>query len=167
MGIQSAITASFAKTGTDASVGNDRRALRLNAAVMRKSRDVFPIKTAFHLHEITGYSVRACERWLSERVVIPTDALAALLQHESGRDFLAIVMVDATPRWWKQLMAWIRAVDYAAAERVLRRKRREILDADFATSPSFAEMLQDEEFYSAQPAPARGRPHAVVASKKR
>jgi hypothetical protein len=82
--------------------------------------------------------------------------------------------ISSPPSWstprrdgGKQLMAWIRAVDYATAERALRRKRREILDADFATAPSFAEMLQDEEFYSSQPAPARGRPHAVATIKKR
>jgi len=144
-----------------------RRALRLNASVMQKSRSLFPVKTAHYLADITGYSLRTVEYWLSEKVVIPSDALAALVRSEWGRDFLAAVMVDATPRWWKQLMAWIRAVDYATAERALRRKRREILDADFATAPSFAEILQDEEFYSSQPAPARERHHAVAAIKKR
>src|SRR6185312_9810358 len=90
-------TANYAKTATDLSVGTHRRALRLNGHVMRKSRDVFPVKTAHHLADITGYSVRAAERWLSERVVIPADALAALLHSEWGKDFLAAVMTT-TPR---------------------------------------------------------------------
>lgn len=151
----SATTTNFAKTGTDLSVGNDRRALRLNAAVMRKSRDVFPIKTAFHLHEITGYSVRACERWLSESVVIPTDALASLIQSEWGRDFLSAVMTDNTPRWWLQLKAWIGAVDLAAAERKQRRKLRELLDDANQAPGAAAMLLQDEDFYSGQPYPVR------------
>ena len=96
----SARTAEMAKTGSDDSVGLIRRGSRLNSDVMRKSREVFPVKTALHLSDITGYSVRACERWLSERVVIPSDALASLIQSEWGREFLAAVMTDNTPRWW-------------------------------------------------------------------
>src|SRR4051812_4989757 len=118
----------FANSGTDDSVGNCRRGRRLNADVMRASRVCFPVKTSHHLADITGYSVRACERWLSERVVIPSDALASLIQSEWGRDFLSAVMTDNTPRWWLQLKAWISAIDYASAERKQRRKLRELLD---------------------------------------
>lgn len=159
----SAVKAGFAKTATDACVGTSRRGRRLNADVMRISRACFPVKTAHHLSDITGYSVRASERWLSERVVIPTDALAALLQSEWGRDFLAAVMTDHTPRWWLQLKAWLAAVDYAAMERKQRRKLRELLD-DAAQSPgSAALLLQDEDFYRGQPDPRQ----AVVRRPRR
>src|SRR6266576_607986 len=80
--------------------GNRRRALRLNKSVMQKSRDVFPVKTAHHLADITGYSLRTAEYWLSEKVVIPADALAALIQSEWGREYLAAVMAGNTSRWW-------------------------------------------------------------------
>ena len=151
----SARTAEITKTGTDDCVGQHRRGRRLNADLMRKSRDVFPVKTAHHLADITGYSVRACERWLSERVVIPGDALASLIQSEWGRDFLSAVMTDNTPRWWLKLKAWIDAVDYASAERKQRRKLRELLD-DANQSPRAASLLlQDEDFYAGQPYPAR------------
>lgn len=146
--------AGFAKIDPDASVGNHRRALRLNTSVMQTSRVVFPIKTAHHLSDITGYSVRACERWLSERVVIPSDALAALLQSEWGRDFLSAVMADNTPRWWLKLKAWIGAVDLAAAERKHRRKLRELLDDANQAPGAAALLLQDEDFYAGQPSPA-------------
>ena len=145
----------IAKTGTDDSVGEDRRGRRLNADLMRKSRDVFPVKTAHHLADITGYSVRACERWLSESVVIPSDAMASLLQSEWGRDFLAAVMTDYTPRWWLKLRAWIDAVDLAAAERKHRRKLRELLDDANQAPGAAALLLQDEDFYSGQPYPVR------------
>jgi hypothetical protein len=144
-----------AKTDTDDIVGQSRRGSRLNADVMRKSREVFPVKTAHHLADITGYSVRACERWLSDRVVIPSDALALLIQSEWGRDFLAAVMTDNTPRWWLQLKAWIQAIDLAAAERKHRRKLRELLDDANQAPYSAAQLLQDEPFYSGQPYPAR------------
>lgn len=147
----SVTTANFAKTAPDACVGNHRRALRLNANVMRISRDLFPVKTARHLSDITGYSDRACERWLSERVVIPSDALAALLHSEKGRDFLAAVMTDNTPRWWLQLKAWASSIDYAAAEMKQRRKLRDLLDD--AAQGSTSLHVQDPDFYLGQPSP--------------
>lgn len=151
----SAITANSAKSETDSCVGGNRRGRRLNAEIMRKSRVVFPVKTAHHLSDITGYSLRACERWLSESVVIPSDALALLLQSEWGREFLSAVMADNTPRWWLQLKAWMGAVDLAAAERKHRRKLRELLDDANQAPGTAALLLQDEDFYSGQPSPAR------------
>jgi hypothetical protein len=151
----SAETQESAKIDTDDIVGQTRRGSRLNADVMRKSREVFPVKTAHHLADITGYSVRACERWLSDRVVIPSDALALLIQSEWGRDFLAAVMTDNTPRWWLQLKAWIQAIDYAAAERKQRRKLRELLDDANEAKGTAALLLQDEDFYSSRLQPAR------------
>lgn len=150
----SARTAEFAKSGTDACIGQNRRGRRLNADLMRKSRDVFPVKTSHHLADITGYSVRACERWLSESVVIPADALASLIQSDWGRDFLSAVMTDNTPRWWLQLKAWIAAVDLAAAERKHRRKLRELLDDANQAPGATSMLLQDEDFYEGQPRPA-------------
>jgi hypothetical protein len=76
----------------------------------------------------------------SERVVIPSDALASLIQSEWGRDFLSAVMTDNTPRWWLQLKAWIGAVDLASAERKHRRKLRELLD-DANQAPGAAALL--------------------------
>jgi hypothetical protein len=159
-------TADNAKTVTTYSCGNRPRALRLNAALMRKSRDLFSVKTAFHLSDITGYSVRACENWLSEKVVIPSDALALLLHSEWGREFLAAVMSDNTPRWWKQLSAWIGAIDLALAEKKLRRKRKELLDElEYAPATSFAEVLHDPEFNRAQVIPVRRVHRAMVLGK--
>lgn len=135
--------------------GNRRRALRLTVELMQRSRAVFPVKTALHLADITGYSLRNCEYWLSGKATIPGDALAALLQSEWGREFLAAVMTDNTPRWWMKLKAWMASVDLATAERKQRRKLRELLD-DANQSPNAAALLlQDEDFYSGQPYPAR------------
>ena len=153
----SALTPDCAKRGTAGERGNRRRALRLNAAVMQKTRDMFPLKTAQHLSEITGYSTRACEAWMSERVVIPSDALMALIHSMRGREILVTAMMDATPRWWIQFRAWWSAIDYAAAEMKRRRKLRELLDEEAQLpQPSTAQLLYDEDFYSgvASPVPA-------------
>lgn len=166
MSMTIARTTANAKIETEQPCGNRRRALRLNAAVMRKSRDLFCVKTAMHLSDITGYSVRACENWLSERVVIPSDALALLLHSEWGRDFLAVVMADNTPKWWRRFRAWLEAVDDAEIIRKIRRKQRDQFDADFAPAPSFAQMLYDPEFNGAQVAPAR-RIHRTMVQKGR
>lgn len=166
-----AIPQENAKNETEGSFGNRRRALRLNADLMRKSRDLFSVKTAHHLSDITGYSVRSCEAWLSEKVVIPSDALAELLHSEWGREFLSMVMADNRPRWWKKLTAWFEAIDYAVAERKLRRKKRQLLErlADesqtYGPATSFAEMLHDPEFYGAQLAPT-GRNRRALDSKR-
>lgn len=52
---------------------------------------------------ITGYSPRACEAWISPTnpTVIPGDALADLIRCEFGQRFLAAIMEDAAPPWWR------------------------------------------------------------------
>lgn len=156
MATVSTIRQTRANPTTETSFGNRRRALRLNAAVMQKSRDLFPVKTAQYLADLTGYSVRSCEGWLSENRVLPADALASLIQSHRGREYLAAVMVDATPRWWIAIKAWWSSVDVATAKIKYRRKLRELLeDEAYARAPqdSAAFLLQDEDFYSGQPAP--------------
>lgn len=161
MSVSSAIAIDIAKTGHEGSFGNRRRALRLNEQVMRKSRDQWPVKTALHLSEITGYSTRAAESWLSGKAVLPTDALAELMRSEQGKDFLVAVLADSTPRWWLRLKAWLSAVDLAVEQAKHRRKLRELIN-DAAPEPTPAMLLQDEDFYTGQPAP-----HRSMAPKKR
>lgn len=119
---------------------------------MRTTRALFPLKTSQYLSDLTGYSERTCEYWLSEKAVLPADALAALLKSEKGRDYLVSMMMDSTPRWWIQLKAWVKAIDYRSAEIKQRRILRELLDD---AHPTPAMLLQDEDFYSGQPSPAR------------
>jgi hypothetical protein len=128
---------------------------------MRISRDLWPVKTSQHLADMTGYSVRACEYWLSGQRVLPADALASLMQSESGRDFLAAVLADSTPRWWLRLKAWLSAVDIAVEQAKHRRKLRKLID-DAAPELTPAMLLQDEDFYEGQPSP-----HRAVGKAKR
>jgi len=159
----SAITVNRANFVTADHCGNRRRALRLTTSVMQISRTVFPIKTAHHLTDITGYSLRNCEYWLSGKAAIPSDALAALLHSEWGRDFLAAIMSDNTPRWWLKLKAWMASIDLAAAEIKQRRKLRELLnDAAQASSHPSAFPVSDPDFYLGQP-----YPHRTLAPKRK
>lgn len=141
--------------------------LRSNLRIVEKAREVFPIKTAMQLAEITGYPLRTVESWLTGKVKIPADAFVALLHSDSGRDFLAGVMTDATPRWWLRLKAFIGAVDLAVEQRIQRRKLKALLDGDFSQQVPHAALLQDEEFYSAQPSPHRQQARSMVARKSR
>lgn len=149
-----ATTANRANYVTADICGNRRRALRLNSSVMQKSRDVFPVKTAHHLADITGYSLRTAEYWLSEKVVIPSDALAALIQSQWGREYLAAVMTDSTPRWWLTFKAHLKRISFEAAEALQARKYQELLNEEAeAQSHRATPLFQDDPFFEGQPAP--------------
>lgn len=145
---QSARTADRANYVTADHCGNRRRALRLNSSVMQKSRDVFPVKTAHHLADVTGYSLRTAEYWLSEKVVIPSDALAALIQSEWGREFLAAVMIENTSRWWLTLKAYLKRISIEAQQARQEREYKELLREEAEARKYHATpMLQDDPFY--------------------
>lgn len=139
------------------SFASKRTSVRENGVIMLRAHALWPMKTAQHVAAITGYSTRAVENWDAERARIPADALTALLRSEWGREFLAAVMADAEPRWWVRLKAFFHALDVVAMQRVTRRKLKEALDAEQAArqaaSPSYAQGLSDEAFYSGQPSP--------------
>jgi hypothetical protein len=163
----SAIAPKCANSVSEERFGKSRTSLRTNSVIMLQAHSLWPAKTAQRVAEITGYSSRAVENWDAERARIPGDALAALLQSEWGREFLAAVMEQAQPRWWTKLQAFFRALDVMSMQRITRRKLKEALDADAAFTPPHAQMLQDEEFYSAQPAPSRQSHRAMVGRKAR
>ncbi len=161
----SSTTDDCANLTTAENCGRSRRILRSNLRIIEAATAVFPIKTAMQLAEITGDPVRTWESWLSGDVKIPTDAFVALLHSDNGREFLAGVMTDATPRWWLQLKAFFGAIDLAVAQRIHRRKMKALLDDDFASQIPHAALFQDEEFYAAQPHPVRQLARAVVGRK--
>jgi hypothetical protein len=123
---------------------------------MQKSRDIFPVKTAHHLADITGYSLRTAEYWLSEKSVMPADALASLIQSEWGREFLTAVMMENTSRWWILFKAHLKRISYEAAEALQARKYKELLDEEAETrSHRTTPVFQDDPFYEGQPTPHR------------
>jgi hypothetical protein len=129
---------------------------------MQKSRDFWPVKTSLHLSEITGYSTRACENWLSGKVVLPTDALAALMQSEQGRDFLACVMTDYTPRWWTTLRSFLNRVSKEEQLARAQREYREVLDEQAARQGPHSYEISDPHFHEGRMDPSR-----PMGSKKR
>ena len=124
---------------------------------MQISRGLFPLKTAHHLSEITGYSLRSCEYWLSENSVLPADALAALIQSEWGREFVAGLMTQSTPRWWLTLKAHLKRISFEAQEALQARKYQELLneEAEARRSSTTAQIFQDQPFFEGQPSPYR------------
>jgi hypothetical protein len=164
----SAVSTNRANFVTADDCGNRRRALRLNASVMQKSRDVFPLKTAFHLAEITGYSLRTCEYWLSEKVAIPSDALAALIRSEWGRQYLAAVMAETTPKWWRTLNSYLRRISVDAMKAAQEREYRLMLEEEARIHAYHAAPRhQDDDFYESLPAPPSPMAARVRAAKSK
>jgi hypothetical protein len=155
----------FAKTDAARPCGERRKGLRLNSQVMQISRGLFPVKTSQHLSEITGYSVRSCEYWLSEKSVLPADALASLIQSDWGREFLSCVMTDTTPLWWLKIKALIKRTDIDALRAREDRHYRELLNekAEAARAYPTAPEFQDDDFYNGLAKPDR----AIVPRRRR
>ena len=140
--------AKAAKEQTHEDLPKFRSFLRSNAAVMKKVRQVYPVKTAHYLHLLTGYPLRTCEYWMS-RERLPSEAVWALLQSERGLEFLVAGMSDARPKWF----GWVLRLGVAGS--VMRRRAadkkllEQTLDAerDLANTIAATAMLQDEEFH--------------------
>lgn len=167
MAAASPAAANCAKKVGEDRFAKSRRGLRTNSVIMLQAHDLWPLKTAQKVAEITGYSSRAVQDWDAQRARIPADALAALLQSDWGREFLAAVMEQAEPRWWTKLKAFFNALDVMAMQRITRRKLKEALDADQYLAPSAAQMFQDEEFYRPHLEAPRQHHRAVVRGKVR
>lgn len=100
-------------------------------------RIIFPIKTAPNMAATTRLSVRACEYFLSRRTGLSPNAVVALLQSEDGLTFLAALMGDAKPPWWKRLKQ-------AARKEIVQReiedleKEMQAIDDDYAAEATAA-----------------------------
>lgn len=141
-----------ANSGTAKVCGQPRNTLRTTVAVMQKVRDLFPNKTALHLVDITGYSQRACEYWLSGDARLPADALVMLLRSDHGLEFLQVLMDGSQVSWWRKLAAYFATIEAVRLQKAARRKLQEAMDADGdLAARSDALLQQDEAFY---------RPHA-------
>lgn len=74
-------------------------------------RELFPEKTAACFASATGLSINACEKSLSQKRAISSDALVALLDTDHGYEVLKALMGDSRRKWWKTLK---RAVEREA-----------------------------------------------------
>lgn len=149
-----ALTAPGANLAAAKSCGESRRVLRSNDALMPVARRLFTVKTAQVLSDITGYSVRSCEYWLAGTAAIPGDAIVSLLHSEHGREFLAALMADAQPAWWRAVLSYFGILDAMRFQRTARRKLKAAIDADNDLTATIARAeaalsAQDENFYGA------------------
>lgn len=111
-----------AKSGKEQTRETSRRVRnysRSDFLVLQKFRDLYPIKTAVYLSEVTGVPVRTCEYWLSHET-LPSDAIWALLRSQHGLEILAAAMHDARPEWWKRLLR------IGLISSVMRRRERDL-----------------------------------------
>lgn len=140
-----------ATSSDERSFGDCRTSVRWGSDVVRAARDIWPLKTAWNLHYVTGYTVRACEYWLAGRAAIPADALAELIRSPWGREFLAAIMVGSRQGWWTKVASYFRTLDALALQRAARMRLKEAIDADADLSATIARadaaLFQDEDFY--------------------
>jgi len=133
--------------------------------IVDTARELYPVKTAAQLAGLTGYPQRTVEYWLQGDKKIPSDALIALLHSDHGREFLAGVMADATPRWWLRLRAYLQSINLAVAKRNQAREMKALLDGDFGDEISDAALLSDEEFHRPKSAKVHALDRALVGRK--
>lgn len=158
------------------SCGIDRNIPRLNSQVAHVARELFTLKTAQTLADLTGYSARSCEYWLSPTnpVAIPSDALVSLLRSEFGRQFLEAVMDQSPAAWWQSALSYFGILDAMRFQRSARRKLKAALDADNDLAASIARSeaalsFQDEDFMRSHVdgLRAQGSPsHRAMATSK-
>jgi hypothetical protein len=137
MGGPSATAGAGANLRPDARVGKDRQPRRPISAVMRVARRLWPRNTPAELSVRTGAHIRSSERQLAGRHRLSGGALAGLIRSEEGFEFLAAVMGEAPPRWWRRLLAMSAVAEVRArqaADMRALKQLREAIDAEALVS---------------------------------
>src|SRR5205823_5705458 len=124
----------------------------------RVARGLWARNTAPELALRAHATIRTAERWLAGRNELSARAIAGLLRSEEGLDFLAALMGEARPRWWRLSLAMLAVGDVRArqaADLKTLRKLRAAIDADRTITDAIARAeaalcLQDAEFYGAR-----------------
>ena len=92
---------------------------RLHALIEK----LYPVKTAFHLADITGLSVSAWQKSLREKRSLSADALLSLLRAPFGKQVLEALMGDADTRWFAEFqLMWDEAQLEAKRQELVRRR---------------------------------------------
>jgi hypothetical protein len=104
----------------------------LTRTILRVCVQLWPYKTGSELSSRLGLSDRACRQILAEKAGLTAEALAALLRTDDGYEFLATLMGDAKPKWWrrfKRQMAFadVRRLQDEARARLEALEREEIV----------------------------------------
>lgn len=84
---------------------------------------LFPVKTAFHLSDITGLSVSAWQKSLREKRSLSADALLSLLRSPFGKQILEALMGDADARWFAEFQLMWDEAQLEAKRQELQRRR--------------------------------------------
>jgi hypothetical protein len=167
-------TLALANLCTTETCGGSRKNLRCDVQVISVCQALFPIKAALNISDLTGYPLRTVEYWFAGGKM-PADALALLIRSEYGLSFVAAIMTDAQPSWWRKIKSYVLSLDSLSFHRVAQRKLKEALDEDTQFNADFARTqaslsVRDEDFFGPHLDALRAtgpQSHRSVADKKR
>lgn len=99
-------------------------------AVMHAAQALWGAKAITILQQETGASERTVRYWRAGTRAPSLSEAAPLLRSEDGLAFLAAIMDDAQPLWWRTFKQQLAVADVRRMERAARRRLEEALDAD-------------------------------------
>jgi hypothetical protein len=124
--------------------GQSTQGCALIESLMQAAHTAWKPKAAANLAALAKVSTSTAERWDQGNGGISAVALANIIRSEEGFRFLAAVMGDAQPKWWRICCALMDVTDaqalQAAARRRLHRAVRGALDADRSITETIARL---------------------------
>lgn len=173
------ISGSRATGSGSISVTRFTRSGSINFSIISKFKQMYHDKPSSILAHWLGISERTAKRKLAGQRPFNVEEIGALIRSEQGFEFIATLMADHKPAWWrilKPLMdsADIRKMQMQAQKRITK-ILEDALDADQSLQASIARadavVIRDEEFSrphaDALRPLARAHNRAVVAKPKR
>lgn len=123
--------------------------VQLTRMVMQRAQDLWPRARRKELARRAEVSVRAVDHWQAGTRTLSADVIARLLRSEDGLHFLAAIMGDARPRWWRAFHEHLVIADARRLQSAAKRRLQEALnaDADLAAAIARAESYADEDFH--------------------
>lgn len=127
------MTARYGKQGRKAKIANDGvviasgRVRPTISSAMRLAKTLWPEKTAFFLAAYAGVDPRRAADWLLGKSEPSAQALQTMLRGEHGFEFLAALMAEARPKWWRRFRRQVE-ISEVRAEHETTRRRLEALE---------------------------------------
>lgn len=168
------IVGANAKSGGAVSYTKRTQNGSVTKSIVLTFREIFPRKTWAAVADMLGLEERTAKHRLRGTRRFSDDEIAELLRSEDGLKFLAAIMGDAKPRWWRGFLAHIAAGNARRAMRAQEQLLREAISAvesvGSAVSQADAALaFQDEDFMRPHVDAMRAVtrvPHSAMAQKR-
>lgn len=95
-------TVAVSTTGRERSFTTSGTSVPLIVRVMRKVRELCPVKTSAELQARLDVSDRWAKKLLSERAKLSGEQLVALLRSDEGLEILEAALGENPPAWWRR-----------------------------------------------------------------